>query len=108
AMRNALNALGRNLVAGLRLALFMRVERGAFRVSATQLVLIALVSAAIDVDADWVRAPHDARFSMLGLHGELFALGLLTLSSAVIAMLRRERDVYLALPIVILASFPAI
>ena len=107
-MRNALNALGRNLVAGLRLALFMRVERGAFRVSATQLVLIALVSAAIDIDADWVRAPHDARFSMLGLHGELFALGLLTLSSAVIAMLRRERDVYLALPIVILASFPAI
>ena len=107
-MRNALNALGRNLVAGLRLALFMRVERSAFRVSATQLVLIVLVSAAIDIDADWVRAAHDARFSLFGLHGELFALGLLTLSSAVIAMLRRERDIYLALPIVILASLPAI
>ena len=107
-MRNVLHALGRNLVAGLRLALFMRVERSAFRVSATQLVLIVLVSAAIDIDADWVRAPHDARFSVLGLHGELFALGLLTLSSAVIAMLRRERDVYLALPIVMLSAFPAI
>lgn len=107
-MRNALNGLGRNLFAGLRLALFMRVERSAFRVSAAQLVLIVLVSAAIDIDADWVRAPLDARFSLLGLHGELFALGLLVLSSAVIAMLRRERDIYLALPIVILASFPAI
>jgi hypothetical protein len=107
-MRNALNALGRNLIAGLRLALFMRVERSAFRVSAAQLVLIVLVSAAIDIDADWIRAPHDARFSVLGLHGELFALGLLTLSSAVIAMLRRDREVYLALPIVILSSFPAI
>jgi hypothetical protein len=107
-MRNALNGLGRNLIAGLRLALFMPVERSAFRVSAAQLVLIVLVSAAIDIDADWVRAAPDARFSLLGLHGELFALGLLVLSSAVIAMLRRERDVYLALPIVILASFPAI
>jgi hypothetical protein len=107
-MRNALNALGRNLVAGLRLALFMPVERSAFRISAAQLILIVLVSAAIDIDADWVRAPHDARFSLLGLHGELFALGLLTLSSALIATLRRERDVYLALPIVVLASFPAI
>jgi hypothetical protein len=107
-MRNALNGLGRNLVAGLRLALFMSVGRSAFRISAAQLVLIVLVSAAIDIDADWVRAPHDARFSVLGLHGELFALGLLTLSSALIATLRRDRDVYLALPIVVLASFPAI
>jgi len=107
-MRNALAALGRNLFAGLRLALFMRVERSAFRISAAQLFLIVLVSAAIDIDADWVRAPQDSRFSLLGLHGELFALGLLVLSSALIAALRRGRDVYLALPIVILASFPAI
>ena len=107
-MRNALHALGRNLVAGLRLALFMPVDRGAFRISVAQLVLVVVVSAAIDIDADWVRAAHEARFSILGLHGELFALGLLVMSSALIAMLRRDRDVYLALPIVILASFPAI
>ena len=107
-MRNALKALGHNLAAGFRLALFMRVDRGAFQISAAQLVLIVLVSAAIDIDADWVRAPQDARFSILGLHGELFALGLLVLSSALIAMLRRERDICLALPIVVLASFPII
>jgi hypothetical protein len=107
-MRNALNGLGRNLAAGLRLALFMRVELGVFRISVAQLVLVVIVSAAIDIDAEWARAAHDARFSILGLHGELFALGLLTLSAAVIAVLRRDRDVYLALPIVVLASFPAI
>ena len=107
-MRNALHGLGRNLASGLRLALFMPVDRSAFRISVAQLVLVVIVSAAIDIDADWLRAAHEARFSMLGLHGELFALGLLTLSSAVIAMLRGDRDLYLALPIVILASFPAI
>src|SRR6478752_1269802 len=107
-MRNAMNGLGRNLASGLRLALFMPVDRSAFRISVAQLVLVVIVSAAIDIDADWLRAAHEARFSMLGLHGELFALGLLTLSSAVIAMLRGDRDLYLALPIVILASFPAI
>ena len=60
----------------------MRVDRGAFRISVAQLVLVVIVSAAIDIDADWLRAAHEARFSILGLHGELFALGLLTLSSA--------------------------
>ena len=108
ALRNALGNLGRNLLSGLRLALFLRVGRSSFRISAAQLVLIVLVSAAIDIDTDWVRAAPDSRFSFVGLHGELFALGLLALSSAVIATLRRERDIYLALPVVLLASFPAI
>ena len=107
-MREALHALARNLASGLRLALFMPVDRSAFRISAGQLVLLTVVSAAIDIDADWMRAAHDVRFSLLGLHGELFALGLLVLASAVIAMLRRDRDLYLALPVVILAAFPAL
>ncbi|HJU22699.1 MAG TPA: C13 family peptidase [Casimicrobiaceae bacterium] len=108
ALRNLLGNLGRNLLSGLRLALFLRVDRRTFAISAAQFVLIVLVSAAIDIDTDWVRAAPDSRFSIVGLHGELFALGLLALSSAVIATLRRERDIYLALPIVLLASFPAI
>ena len=105
-MRSAIHALGRNLAAGLRLALFMPVERVAFHISAGQLVLIVLVSAAIDIDADWFRAAQDARFSILGLHAEIFALGLLALTSAIIAIVRRDTELYLALPIVVLASFP--
>jgi hypothetical protein len=86
----------------------MRVDAQSFGVSATQLVLLVLVSAAIDVDADWLRAAQDARFSAAGLQGELFALGLLALTSAVLAALRRERTLYLALPVVIFASFPIV
>jgi hypothetical protein len=107
-MRSAIHALGRNLAAGLRLALFMPVERLAFRISASQLLLLVILSAAIDVDADWVRAAQDSRFSLLGLHGEIFALGLLALTSAVLAILRRDAALYLALPTVVLASFPLV
>ena len=107
-MRAVFHALGRNLVAGLRLALFMPVERVAFRISPTQLLLIVVLSAAIDIDADWVRAAHEARFSILGIHGEIFALGLLALVSAVLAIVRGDGELYLALPIVVLASFPLV
>jgi hypothetical protein len=107
-MRGVLHALGRNLASGVRLALFMRVDAESFRVSATQLVLLVLVSAAIDIDADWLRAAQDARFSPAGLQGELFALGLLALTSAVLAAIRRERSLYLALPVVLFASFPIV
>jgi len=108
ALRSAVHALGRNLAAGLRLALLMPVERVAFHVSVAQLLLVVILSAAIDIDADWVRASHGSRFSILGLHGEIFALGLLALTSALLATLRREGEMYLSLPIVVLASFPVI
>ena len=107
-MRSAFASLGHNLAAGLRLALFMPVSRTAFRITPTQLVLLAIVSATIDIDADWVRAAHEAQFSVLGLHSELFALGLLVLTSALIAIMRRDGSLLLALPVVVLASFPAI
>ena len=107
-MRGVLHALGRNLASGLRLALFMRVDPQAFHVSAAQLVLLVLVSAAIDIAGDWLRAAADAHFSLAGLQAELFALGLLALTSALLAAARRERALYLALPVVVLASFPIV
>ena len=107
-MRAIIHALGRNLAAGLRLALFLPVGRASFRISVTQLLLVVALSAAIDIDADWVRAAHEARFSLLGLHGEIFALGLLALVSAILAIIRRDGELYLALPIVVLASFPLV
>src|SRR5690242_21665832 len=91
ALRSAIHDLGRNLAAGLRLAFFLPIEHASFRVSPGQLLLVVIVSAAVDIDADWARAAHEARFSLLGLHGELFALGLLMVSSALIAVLRRDQ-----------------
>ncbi|MBS0325110.1 MAG: hypothetical protein JSS46_01030 [Proteobacteria bacterium] len=107
-MRDALAGLGRNLAAGLKLALFLPVARTSFRISPGQLVLVAIVSAAIDIDADWVRAAQDAHFSILGLHGEVYSLGLLVLSAAIIAAWRREATLALALPVIVLAAFPLI
>ena len=63
-MRAAIQAFGRNLLAGFRLAVFMPVERVAFHVSAAQLLLVVILSAAIDIDADWVRAGQDARIEV--------------------------------------------
>lgn len=105
---SAIADLGRNLAAGLKLALFVPVTRGAFRITPGQLVLVAIVSAAIDIDADWLRAAQAAHFSLLGLQGELYSLGLLVVSSAIIAAWRRDTGLALALPIIVLAAFPVI
>jgi hypothetical protein len=105
-MRYALTALVRNLVAGARLASFVRVDRTAFRVDLVQWVLIVVVSALVDIALDGVRAAPDASWSPLGVNGELFALGLLMVTSAVIAMLCRDAALFVALPIATLAAFP--
>lgn len=105
-MRYALTALVRNLAAGARLALFRRVDRTAFRFDLVQWVLIVVVSAMLDVALDGVRAGPDASWSPLGVNGELFALGLLMLTSAIIAVLCRDASIFMALPIAALAGFP--
>jgi hypothetical protein len=105
-MRYALTALVRNLVAGVRLALFRHVDRAAFRFDLAQWVLIVLFSAVLDVALDALRAAPDASWSPLGVNGELFALGLLMLTSAVVAMLCRDGSIFMALPVVTLAAFP--
>ena len=49
-------ALLRNLIAGARLALFMRVRRDAFRLDVTQVVAMFVVSALVDMVLDGLRA----------------------------------------------------
>jgi len=72
-VRNEASKLARNLIAGLRLALFLPVTRLAFRVDLAQLLLLFALSALLDVGADWVRYGPDAHFSWLGAGNELFA-----------------------------------
>ncbi len=52
ALAYALNSLLRNLLAGLRVAFFLPVTRFAFRVDLVQIVLLFVVSAALDVARD--------------------------------------------------------
>ena len=107
-MNHALSNLGRNLVAGLRLALFMPVTRLAFRIDLGQLLLLFVASAAIDVATDWIRFGLDARFSWLGTGGELFTMSVLLLSAAAQAILFRQRALALAIPVLALAAYPAL
>jgi Peptidase C13 family len=107
-MNHALSALGRNLVAGLRLAFFMPVTRLAFRIDLGQLLVLFVASAAIDIATDWIRFGLDARFSWLGAGGELYTISVLLLSAAAQALLFRQRALALAIPVLALAAYPAI
>ena len=55
-MKYALESLFRNIVAGLRLALFLPVDRLRFRFDVGQLLLLFVLSALIDIAGDFLRA----------------------------------------------------
>jgi peptidase C13-like protein len=105
-MRRHLVNLSRNLLAGLRLALFLPVSRLAFRIDLAQLLLLLVISALIDVGVDWVRVGNDGYFSWLGLGNEFFGAGVLLVASAVLAVAFRDYALALALPVLVLAGFP--
>jgi hypothetical protein len=104
----ALNSLLRNLIAGLRTALFLPVTRFAFRVDLAQLVLLFLFSAALDLARDALRTGPDRVFSLLGAGSELSSGGILLLIAAILALLFRQRSIALTLPVIVLASLPIV
>jgi hypothetical protein len=105
---HALASLARNLLAGLRLAFLLPVQRFAFRIDVVQLVLITILSAAIDVVIDYVRAGPGALFAINGAYGELYAFGLLMLTAGIIGIATRRHAVLISIPVIVLAAFPAI
>ncbi len=107
-MMLALRNLGRNLVAGFRLALFMPVTRLAFRIDFVQLLVLFVASAAIDVFVDRIQVGEDAQFTWFGAGGELFTAGLLLLTAILQALVFRVRAVALAVPVLAFASYPVI
>ncbi len=107
-MRYALACLGRNLLAGLRVAFFLPVTRAAFRFDLAQLVLLFVFSAAIDVGRDALRAGPDRVFSLLGAGSEFFSGGVLLFIAGILALVFRQRGLALTLPVIVLASLPAV
>jgi len=104
----ALNSLLRNLLAGLRVAFFLPVTRFAFRVDLVQMVLLFVVSAALDMARDALRAGPDRVFSLLGAGTEFFSAGVLLFIAALLALLFRQRSITMTLPLIVLASLPAV
>lgn len=105
-MRHHLASLVRNLASGLRLALLVPVSRLAFRIDLAQLLLLFVVSAAIDIGVDWIRYGAEGDFSWLGLGNEVFSAGLLLLVAAILALAFRQPQLALALPVLVFAAFP--
>jgi len=106
--RNLGRNLGRNLAAGAKLALFLPVSRLAFRIDLAQLLLLLVVSAALDFATDWLRFGPDPYFSAYGAGSEIFAGGLLLLSAAVLALAFRQPALTLSVPVVALAAYPLV
>ncbi len=81
------------------LALFLPVTRLAFRIDLPQLLLLFVVSAAIDVAGDWLRTGDGREFSLFGAGTELYSGALLLLVSAILALAFRQRALVLAIPV---------
>lgn len=105
-MRQQLTNLLRNVAAGLRLVLFLRVSRLAFRIDLIQLLLLFAVSAGIDMGIDWLRFGDGGQFSWFGLGNEFFGAGVLLLTAALLALAFREPNLVLTLPVLVLSGFP--
>ena len=105
-MRAALAGLGQNLLAGLRVALFRPVDRRAFRVDLVAWLLVIVMSAVLDIVLDGLRAVPGGHFTLDGLGGELYAVGLLMVSTGLIAAATRDDLVFTGIAIVVLAAFP--
>lgn len=107
-MRYALRSLLHNLAAGLKLALFLPVSRLAFRIDAVQLLLLFVLSCAIDIAGDWLRLGPDADFASGGAGGELVALALLVLMALVLALALRRPALALAFIVTELSALPIV
>jgi hypothetical protein len=107
-MRHLLASLGRNLLAGARLALLLPVPRLAFRIDVAALVALLVLSAALDCALDWLRYGVDGRFSLYGAGSEIFGGGLLLLISTVLALAFRQRALIVAVPVILLSAYPVL
>ncbi len=108
ATRQALADLWRNLVAGFRLAFGLPVPLLSFRVSVRQLLLLLALSVLIGATNDYVRAGAHPLLSVNAIVFEGFDAAVLLLIAVVLAAAFRQPHLRLALPVIVLASEPAL
>jgi hypothetical protein len=98
----------RNLQSGLRLAFGLRVSLLAFRVSVWQLLLLLCLGVLIGVTNDYVRAGAHPTLSLHAIVYEGFEAASLLLTGALLSAAFRQPHLRLALPVIVLASDPAL
>jgi hypothetical protein len=100
--------LWRNLKSGLRLAFGLPVSLLAFRVSVRQLLLLLCLGVLIGATNDYVRAGAQPTLSMHAIVYEGFEAAALLLMSAILSAAFKQAHLRLALPVIVLASDPAL
>jgi hypothetical protein len=106
--RQACIDLWRNLASGLRLAFGLPVSLLAFRVSVRQLLLLLCVSVLIGATNDFVRAGAQPILSLHAIVYEGFDAAVLLLIGAALSAAFKQPHLKLALPVIVLASDPAL
>jgi hypothetical protein len=106
--RQAWIDLGRNLSSGLRLAFGLPVLFLAFRVSVRQLLLLLGISVLIGATNDYVRAGPEPVLSLHAIVYEGFDAAVLLLIGAALSAAFKQPHLKLALPVIVLASDPAL
>ena len=107
-MLAALRGVFANLMAGVRVALFLPVDRPRFRIDAAQLLLMAIVSALVDFGADWARTDVGATLDWAAVGAELASLALLIAIAALLAWAFSDPPLLVGLPVIVLASLPVV
>ena len=98
----------RNLTSGFRLAFGLPVSLLGFRITVRQLLLFFLIDVAGDVVVDYLRAGAHPLFSAHAVVYEGFMLAVLLLTAALLSAGYRQPHLKLAIPVVVLASMPAL
>jgi hypothetical protein len=99
-----LRDLGRNLWSGLLLVFGQPVSKLRFRIGVSQLLVLFVVSAWLDLAVDTLRREPGATFVLSGLVSEGFYGAVLMLIAALLALIFRQPSFALALPVVLLSS----
>jgi hypothetical protein len=100
--------LGRNLKSGLRLSFGLPVSMLAFRISVRQLLLLVLIGVVIGATNDYLRAGPQPILSLHAIVYEGFDIALLLLIAAILSAAFGQPHLKLALPVIVLASEPAL
>ena len=108
ATRQVLVDIGRNLVAGFRLAFGVPVSLLSFRVSVRQLLLLLALGILIGATNDYVRAGPQPLLSVHAIVFEGFDVAVLLLIAAALSAAYRQPHLRLALPVIVAASDPAL
>jgi hypothetical protein len=107
-MRKVFSDLGRNLVAGARLALGLRVSLLSFRVSVGSLLALLAVFLLLDIALDWVRLGPSVRFSPWALPNIATYTGATLIVTAVLAIAFDAPHLLLAIPVMSFAAAPLV